>query len=43
MRESGTTEEEALANIGEAIVGCREVRAQQELPLTVSAVRPAAT
>jgi predicted RNase H-like HicB family nuclease len=31
----GHTEEEALANIKEAIVGCLEVRAEQGLPLTV--------
>src|SRR5262245_32342853 len=34
----GTTEEEALANIREAIVGCLEVRAEQGLPLTVRTV-----
>jgi len=31
----GHTEEEALANIREAIVACLEVRAEQGLPLTV--------
>jgi predicted RNase H-like HicB family nuclease len=34
----GKTEEEALANIHEAIVGCLEVRAAQGLPLTVRTV-----
>jgi predicted RNase H-like HicB family nuclease len=34
----GETEEEALANIREAIVGCLEVRAEQGLPLTVRTV-----
>ena len=34
----GHTEEEALANIKEAIVGCLEVRAEQGLPLTVRTV-----
>ena len=34
----GTTEEEALANIREAIIGCLEVRAEQGLPLTVRTV-----
>ena len=34
----GSTEEEALRNIREAIVGCLEVRAQQGLPLTVRTV-----
>ncbi len=34
----GTTEEEALANIREAIVVCLEVRAEQGLPLTVRTV-----
>ena len=34
----GRTEEEALANIREAIVGCLEVRAQEGLPLTVRTV-----
>jgi predicted RNase H-like HicB family nuclease len=34
----GRTEEEALANIREAIIGCLEVRAQQGLPLTVRTV-----
>ena len=31
----GKTEEEALENIREAIMGCLEVRAQQGIPLTV--------
>ncbi len=34
----GPTEEEALANIREAIVACLEVRAEQGLPLTVRTV-----
>ncbi len=34
----GSTEDEALANIREAIVGCLEVRAEQGLPLTVRTV-----
>jgi predicted RNase H-like HicB family nuclease len=34
----GQTEDEALANIKEAIVGCLEVRAEQGLPLTVRTV-----
>ena len=34
----GRTEDEALRNIHEAIVGCLEVRAQQGLPLTVRTV-----
>jgi predicted RNase H-like HicB family nuclease len=34
----GHTEEEALANIKEAILGCLEVRAEQGLPLTVRTV-----
>lgn len=34
----GRTEEEALANIKEAILGCLEVRAEQGLPLTVRTV-----
>jgi len=34
----GRTEEEALANIKEAIIGCLEVRAEQGLPLTVRMV-----
>jgi predicted RNase H-like HicB family nuclease len=34
----GQSEEEALANIREAIVGCLEVRAEQGLPLTVRTV-----
>ena len=31
----GRTEEEAVANIREAIIGCLEVRAEVGLPLTV--------
>ncbi len=34
----GRTEDEAIANIREAIVGCLEVRAEQGLPLTVRTV-----
>ena len=34
----GKTEEEALKNIREAIVGCLEVRAEQGMPLTVRTV-----
>jgi predicted RNase H-like HicB family nuclease len=34
----GRTEEEAIANIRDAIVGCLEVRAQQGLPLTVRTI-----
>jgi predicted RNase H-like HicB family nuclease len=34
----GRDEDEALANIHEAIVGCLEVRAEQGLPLTVRTV-----
>ncbi len=34
----GKTEDEALANIREAIVGCLEVRAEQGMPLTVKTV-----
>jgi predicted RNase H-like HicB family nuclease len=34
----GSTEEEALANIREAIIGCLEVRAEEGLPLTVRTV-----
>ncbi|MDG2307223.1 MAG: type II toxin-antitoxin system HicB family antitoxin [Candidatus Binatia bacterium] len=34
----GTTEDEALANIREAIVACLEVRAEEGLPLTVRTV-----
>ncbi len=34
----GTTEQEALANIHEAIVGCLEVRAQEGLPLSIRTV-----
>jgi len=32
----GKTEEEALENIREAIIGCLEVRAEQGMPLTVT-------
>jgi predicted RNase H-like HicB family nuclease len=35
----GRTEDEALSNIHEAIVGCLEVRAEQGLPLTVRTVQ----
>lgn len=35
----GRTEEEALANIHEAMVACLEVRAEQGLPLTVRTVQ----
>ncbi len=34
----GETEDEALANIREAILACLEVRAEQGLPLTVRTV-----
>lgn len=34
----GRTEEGALANIREAILGCLEVRAEEGLPLTVKTV-----
>ena len=34
----GRTEDEALANIREAVVGCLEVRAEEGLPLTVRTV-----
>jgi predicted RNase H-like HicB family nuclease len=34
----GHTEQEALANIREAVIGCLEVRAEQGLPLTVRTV-----
>ena len=34
----GRTEEEAIENIKEAIIGCLEVRAEQGLPLTVRTV-----
>lgn len=34
----GRTEEEAIANIGEAMLGCLEVRAEEGLPLTVRTV-----
>lgn len=34
----GATEEEAIANIAEAIAGCLEVRAQEGLPLTVRTI-----
>jgi len=33
----GHTEDEAIANIREAIIGCLEVRAEQGMPLTVRA------
>jgi predicted RNase H-like HicB family nuclease len=35
----GRTEEEALANIHEAMVACLEVRAEQGMPLTVRTVQ----
>jgi predicted RNase H-like HicB family nuclease len=34
----GRTEDEAIANIKEAMVACLEVRAEQRLPLTVRTV-----
>ena len=34
----GRTEDEALANIRDAAIGCLEVRAEQGLPLTVRTV-----
>jgi predicted RNase H-like HicB family nuclease len=34
----GKTEEEALANIREAIVACLEVRAEQGMPLSIKTV-----
>ena len=34
----GATEDEAIANIREAIVGCLEVRAAAHMPLTVRTV-----
>jgi len=34
----GQTEDEAIANIREAIIGCLEVRAEQGIPLTVRTV-----
>lgn len=34
----GETEDEALANIREAILACLEVRAEQGMPLTVRTV-----
>ena len=34
----GRTEDEAIANIREAIIGCLEVRAEQGMPLTVRTV-----
>lgn len=34
----GRSEEEAIANIREAIVACLEVRAEQGMPLTVRTV-----
>jgi predicted RNase H-like HicB family nuclease len=35
----GRTEEEALANIREAILACLEVRAETGMPLTVKTVQ----
>ena len=34
----GHTEDEAIANIREAIIGCLEVRAEQGMPLTVRTI-----
>ena len=34
----GKTEEEALANVREAVIACLEVRAEEGLPLTVRTV-----
>ena len=34
----GKTEDEAIVNIREAIVGCLEVRAEQGMPLTIKTV-----
>ena len=34
----GQTEDEAIANIREAIIGCLEVRAEQGMPSTVRTV-----
>ncbi len=34
----GRTEDEAIANIREAIAGCLEVRAEEGMPLTVRTV-----
>lgn len=34
----GQTEDEAVANIREAIIGCLEVRAEQGMPLTVRTI-----
>ena len=34
----GRTEDEAIANIQEAIVGCLELRAEEGMPLTVRTV-----
>jgi predicted RNase H-like HicB family nuclease len=40
LRQPGArrTEDEAIANIREAIVGCLEVRAEEGMPLTVRTV-----
>jgi predicted RNase H-like HicB family nuclease len=34
----GQTEDEAIANIRQAIIGCLEVRAEQGMPLTVRTI-----